>query len=409
MFFDELLKFFDIQVQGRLEWTMDHDFNPESLHFSDFRLLTRGVLRSGDRLLFNSILELACSPLINDPALVLGTALLETAISADKIGFEKVITNPMVTNYISSNFDKQGIRLLDDLLSKGLQYFPARGLQWLLDLLPEVCLSCRDIEKRVYGRSGESMPPRKGPPPITSLSGSSLEALILGRRTLHCFQLNNFAFIDARVLWIIPALLRQDREIVGLILNRNLGRLHPLSLHQNWNGSSVEIRIPPVGMPGLPLYCAIFLAFEPEFILFLCERGAPISDTASSGQPQPAIIEHLISLLTVDQARQSFKRTSKLISNSFKWEDVYLNNNSNMRFIGRILSLDIAQDIVRKQYTWIAQIWRIMQARELEEGPGDSMVEAELPSPLQTQENWDEWRTEVLRILGEHHAKSQRV
>lgn len=388
VFFDEILKFFGGKAQGRLEWTTDKGINPGVLPFSDFRLLVRATLQNGDRLLLDSFLKLAdpSRPVRQSSKSSLGDILLEGLVSGDKPDFEYMITSNTVTNAISSRKYWEGMLLLDRLLREALKNSPAQRLKWLLDLLSKDCLVSA-IEKA--WTSWEL--PQCNPFQVFMLGGTSPRHLGLKAGSIKA----------GNELWIIPALLRQDREIVGLFLDRGLGQLHPLRLNvmQRWSSSWRDI--PPNGMPDLPLYCAIFLAFNPKFILFLCERGSSISDSARSEQPQPAIIEHLISLLTVDQARQSFKSANELIGGIFDAERLNLEELSLWESRD-ILSLNIARGIAREFCPWFAEVAQLRGGSRYD----SPSVEAEMPSPLQTQGNWDEWRAEVLRILREYHAKS---
>lgn len=103
---------------------------------------------------------------------------------------------------------------------------------------------------------------------------------------------------------------------------------------------------------------------------------------------EPAIITHLKASPKLQAARQKFEEAKGLIRGAIGDGDMERYRKMKTKtYLG-------GEEIKRDWPFWAA--YTLLQRWKL-------------PPALETQESWDTWRTEVLRILEEHHKKSLEV
>jgi hypothetical protein len=123
---------------------------------------------------------------------------------------------------------------------------------------------------------------------------------------------------------ILPALLSPDPSFLRILLEREVvvADMEPFIVEYNsWTVTKCPprqdlkelVQYPPSSMPHWPLYCAVMLVCDTEFLHVLCQHGASLQQERRGTQDQKSetqgIIHHLSNLSSVLDARLEYMDT----------------------------------------------------------------------------------------------------
>ncbi|KAF5713674.1 hypothetical protein FGLOB1_3892 [Fusarium globosum] len=126
---------------------------------------------------------------------------------------------------------------------------------------------------------------------------------------------------DSSQLAILPALVSPDPSFLRILLERDVAGvdMEPFVVEYNsWNVAKCPPRLelrelvqyPSLSMPHWPLYCAVMLVCDTEFLHLLCQHGASLQQKREGTQDQKTetqgITHHLSSLSSVSDARLEY-------------------------------------------------------------------------------------------------------
>lgn len=398
-FFSSLLEHFDIPGS----WIGGIDSHPpkEEGSLGGVTSLISSVIRSGNEVLLDSLLKhMDGETLVKS----LPNFLMEACENRNRVFSKTILKNCTREGIFKETEYWLRVRAC---LKKFLHTRPGHTVENLLESVP--------TDHAAYLASKVKHPVE----PWFEFEENKWHDFHLPKQLLSVTVLGNTEPESGRELWVIPAILRQDHELLRYFLSRRVVTLDLCDLIMPYKSEGathhglyheripLEGEVPPADMPHYPLYLAIMLASEPSFIRLLCEFGAIIerrSKGESGTQTDPAIILHLLDLTTLEAARNSFKRALTQIAmivlptrkywkldSHDTWE-----RNPRSSLSRRNELLEIAEVICTHRYQWI-----------IKGPPGHGILtKYDLPPALETQETWDEWRSEVLQIL---RGRSEKV
>ncbi|KAH7209891.1 hypothetical protein DER44DRAFT_809546 [Fusarium oxysporum] len=231
---------------------------------------------------------------------------------------------------------------------------------------------------------------------------------------------------------ILPALLSPDPSFLRILLEREVvvADMEPFIVEYNsWTVTKCPprqdlkelVQYPPSSMPHWPLYCAVMLVCDTEFLHVLCQHGASLQQERRGTQDQKSetqgIIHHLSSLSSVLDARLEYMDTLMFChilihvgtlgkhwpsrnTNNFSATDKTTDYEETWRCMERLLYRDsfFSDCLCPCGYAFKGDWKRRPDTRS-------KLMSRYTESPdhyskhLRTQASWDTWRREALQIL----------
>ncbi|EWG53267.1 hypothetical protein FVEG_17086 [Fusarium verticillioides 7600] len=202
---------------------------------------------------------------------------------------------------------------------------------------------------------------------------------------------------------ILPATVSKDPRFLKILIEKKVvsPRMRPFTVSSHcWSNFGVrdegvrEERCPPIRMPDWPLYCAIILAFDSEFIHFLCISGARVDQdhpSTSPGGREGSIISQLEHITAFDDFKGQFRNLKRLCRNM-----------AGAQLDAKYKEWDLSK-VTDFHVSWensFEQAWRSMD-NMLQWTNSDRRLDNydKLPERLQDEGMWNIWRNEILEIL----------
>jgi hypothetical protein len=147
-------------------------------------------------------------------------------------------------------------------------------------------------------------------------------------------------------------------------------------------------------MPDWPLYCAIILALDSEFIHFLCSSGARVDQdhsSASSGEREASIINRLEHITAIDDFNGQFRKLKRCCHTI---ASAQLDAEYKEWDFPKVTSFHISWE------NSFEQAWRSMD-NVLQWTSSKLWVDYydNIPERLEDEGMWNIWRNEILEIL----------
>ncbi|KAK5991746.1 hypothetical protein PT974_07780 [Cladobotryum mycophilum] len=304
-----------------------------------------------------------------------------------------------------------------------MQHHEERELHRFCNAIRSLRLSITQIDRLQYSYFGKSIATgccwimeNKGPEYLEAfLDYLSSSGLGFDEKGFHVSLLST-------QLTIFPALSSRNALFVKLLLKNNLvsfqlgafsikGKPELLSdlVGFPWNG------FVPNDMRYLSLYMATGLVSDLQIIEHMCQAGAPLGQlqrTMMDMTGLPRTIERLRATATVQNARGDYLDMKRVC---------YAISMARSRNCGIDYSRIVKYMCFRETFNSMSRMLLFdgycqpQQSNEMEMIqkhldvylPSDRKGRKHWPDPLQTQENWDEWRAKALGILETYHVKQE--
>ncbi|KAH7207543.1 hypothetical protein BKA60DRAFT_624307 [Fusarium oxysporum] len=383
--------------------------------------------------------------------------MVEAALSSDDVGYLLWILERVAASVISEHqtrifqlvYSSRRLRHIDAMIQVVVPrpVDIAVTLAWYLDSSDEQRF--RDFLHMVEGRGGSF----RGKPADEVDFTNFYPAFVAGCSRLIEIQSSNslslyldsleelgidFHRIKAREstessqLAVLPALVSPDPSFLRILLEREVvvAVMQPFVVeYESWKYEGIERKIsfrelvqyPPPPMPHWPLYCAVVLACDTEFLQLLGQHGASLQQESRVNEDQASkaqgIVDHLSRLLSLEDARLEhmealmfchilihvgIKGGHYRIFGFNKWKATekttdYRETWSCMERLlyrdGFFLSCSNPCDFAFRGE------WKRQPDKRSKLMSRYSELPNHYPKHLQTQSNWDIWRQDALQIL----------
>ncbi|KAJ0140475.1 hypothetical protein HZ326_16645 [Fusarium oxysporum f. sp. albedinis] len=231
---------------------------------------------------------------------------------------------------------------------------------------------------------------------------------------------------------ILPALLSPDPSFLRILLEREVvvADMEPFIVEYNsWTVTKCPprqdlkelVQYPPSSMPHWPLYCAVMLVCDTEFLHVLCQHGASLQQERRGTQDQKSetqgIIHHLSSLSSVLDARLEYMDTLMFChilihvgtlgkhsplrnTNHFSATDKTTDYEETWRCMERLLYRDsfFSDCLCPCGYTFKGD-WKKQPDTRSKLMSRYAEFPDHYSKHLRTQASWDTWRRDSLQIL----------
>ncbi|RBA10535.1 hypothetical protein FPRO05_05124 [Fusarium proliferatum] len=237
---------------------------------------------------------------------------------------------------------------------------------------------------------------------------------------------------DSSQLAILPALVSPDPSFLRILLERDVAvvDMEPFVVEYNsWNVAKCPPRLelrelvqyPSLSMPHWPLYCAVMLVCDTEFLHLLCQHGASLQQKREGTQDQKTetqgITHHLSSLSSVSDARLEYMEALMIChvlicvgtlgrhfpsrpANYFRAVDEMTDYEETWSCMERLLYRDsfFSDCLCPCGYAFQGD-WKRRPDTRSKMMSRYSEFPQHYSKHLRTQETWDTWRRDALEIL----------
>ncbi|SCN68613.1 uncharacterized protein FFB20_03142 [Fusarium fujikuroi] len=237
---------------------------------------------------------------------------------------------------------------------------------------------------------------------------------------------------DSSQLAILPALVSPDPSFLRILLERDVAvvDMEPFVVEYNsWNVAKCPPRLelrelvqyPSLSMPHWPLYCAVMLVCDTEFLHLLCQHGASLQQKRGGTQDQKTetqgITHHLSSLSSVSDARLEYMEALMIChvlicvgtlgrhfpsrpANYFRAVDEMTDYEETWSCMERLLYRDsIFSDCLCPCGYAFQGDWKRRPDTRSKMMSRYSEFPQHYSKHLRTQATWDTWRRDALEIL----------